>query len=79
MVTFRSIPDRKSEIPSLFESDSFSVPEIKESPMVTEKERDSGGEKEGESVLGRRWPMSVTEVTFLKDSSRIGCIICGAQ
>lgn len=47
--------------------------------MVTEKDWDSGREKEGESTLGRRWMMSAAEVTFLKDPSRTGCMICGAQ
>lgn len=47
--------------------------------MVTEKDWDSGREKEGESTLGRRWMMSAAEVTFLKDPSRTGRIIRGAQ
>lgn len=29
--------------------------------------------------MGRQWMMSAAEVTFLKDPSRTGCMICGAQ
>lgn len=69
--------------PCVNQSDSFPgaeewpLPELKGSPMVTEKKRDSVGGTERECMLGRQWMMSEAQITSLK--YRIRCVMRRAQ